>query len=212
MGVVEPLALGMMVEELYCLLSEHPIYLGADPVEWTRVVQRKTGQLRIAADAPVDDGVVGGLDLLARHIPQLSTAVDQIAGRSELAAIVEHVMGGLAARQHGPDRAAYDTGIFVTRISLCANVVSGTERRWRRQSEWGTEMSRIYRAELRRAAEALNSSVRRDDLPPSTAGQVQKLLELALSGRHFHETHELAEVIMADAGFSRTGPLPTRGS
>jgi len=214
MATIKPIALGMMVEELYCLLSEHLIYLAVDQDEWSRAVQRKIAQLYVAA-APgkFDDEVPKALQALSQDVPKLSCAADQVAARSELAAVVDYVIGALAAPHEGADRAAYDTGVFVRRISLCAKATAATHGPWwRPKRELERTVFQIYRAELLRTAEALRCSVDLSRLDRALAESVKALLVLALSGKRFSETHEMAEQIMENADFSSRGSLAPKSS
>jgi hypothetical protein len=203
----------MQVEELYCLLSEHPIYLERDLDEWSRAVQRKLGQIHVCtAGQGFDDDVPQALLAVGEAVPGLAEVDDQVDARSRLASVVDGVMGALAARQDGSDRVAYDTGILVTRISLCASVAAPADRGWwRRKSRYQKEISRLYRTELHRAAERLRDSVEHSELAPSLSSQVEALIELALGSSRFSETHQLAEQIMASGGFSSRGTLSMDG-
>ena len=130
MAIVQPIVLGMLVEELYCLLKEHPIYLMTDQEEWTSAVQRRIGQLSVVArTGEFDDGVSEALASLGRGIAELPGGDDLsalIAPRTELAAIVDFIMGALDDRHEGRDRAEYEVGIFVRRIGFCANAVAAS--------------------------------------------------------------------------------------
>lgn len=207
MATLKPIILGMLAEELYCLLSEHIIYFAKDQDVWSRAVQKKIGQLLVVvAEKELDDEVLKTLHKLSQDVSLLPQIGDQIEARSKLAAIFESVIFSLAAHFEAADRAAYDTGVFVTRISLCANATSVSEK----MIDQTTFL--IYSKELLRAGDALFHLVDLSKLNSELAVNVKALLALALSGKCFRETHELAEQIMASAGFSSRGPLAAKNS
>jgi hypothetical protein len=198
---MSPILMGMSIEELYCLVNEHPIYMVLDAAQWKATVERKLGQ--IYAGLPPgsdDDRLPDVLAYMGTELQAVESAPDEVYARAQLAKAVDVAMAILAGRYSGDDRKFYDAGIHLLRLSLCSKAASGFRKmgsgiRRRANADW-RRLADIYEMETRAVGGRLANLVADTAFPAEMASPLSDLAARAVAGADYGMIHEEAEAMV----------------